>query len=52
MVVPVEWDNRHRPGAIRHTRTVAHDDWLGGLGALALYDDQNDAVYGARELET
>ncbi len=52
MVVLVEWDRRHRLGAIHRTRTVARGDWLGGLGALALYNNQNDALYRSRELET
>ena len=45
MVVPVEWDRRHRRRETRRTRTVARGDWLGGLGALALYGDQLDAFY-------
>ena len=45
MVVPVEWDRRHRWGGSRRTMTVSREDWLGGLGALALYDGQNNAFY-------
>ena len=45
MVVPVEWDRRHRWGESRRTMTVSGGDWLGGLRALALYDGQNDGIY-------
>ena len=52
MVVPVEWDRRHKWGGNHRTRTVARGDWLGDLGALTLSNGQNDAVHQVRELET
>ena len=45
MMVRLEWDRRHTRGEIRRTRTVARGGWLGGLRAMALYDDQKDTVY-------
>ena len=45
MVVPAEWDRRHRWEESRRTMTVLGGNWLGGLGALALYDGQNNAFY-------
>ena len=52
MVVPVEWDRRHKWGENRRTRTIARRDWLGDLGALTLYNGQKVAIYRAKELET
>lgn len=51
MVVPVEWDRRHRRGENRRTKTVARRDWLGDLEALTLFNGQNHAINQVRELE-